>query len=260
MSFEPPTHLANRRYTVGERLGRGSVAVVHAVRDQSLGTERAAKLLTPALSSFLVHFERFQREASSMAALHHPHVVQVVDIGVESGWTYIITELMHGGPLDTWVLDNGPAEPALAMRWIDEALRALQAAHEQGVVHRDFRPNNLLLDKHGHAKLGDFGLARLLHRFAPGADTITVGGSPMGRPPYAAPEALLDGRSADERADVYGAGMTLLFLLTGAPPDDLSAALDAVEPRIAAVVQRATRPQPEDRWPSAEALRQALLQ
>ncbi len=254
--MNPPSELANRRYLLHELIGTGSVATVYRCTDTNLNIDRAAKLLPPALGTFFGHIERFKREATAMVALHHPHVVDVFDVGVDTGWAFIITEILHGGTLDVLVEQDGPVPPPRAVQFMEETLRALQAAHDHGVIHRDMRPNNVLLDKHGHAKLGDFGLARL-HA---SEQEITGAGQAMGLVPWAAPEQLKDARTVDGRADLYGVGMTLASLLIGREPENRIDAVASTPEPFREVVEIATRADRDARYDSAREMRKRLVE
>jgi serine/threonine protein kinase/tetratricopeptide (TPR) repeat protein len=204
---------------------------------------------------------RFEREARAMARLHHRYVLPVHDVIEKEGSLLLVLELAPGGSLADRVTRHGPLSPALAARTMVYVLEALEAAHRDGVVHRDVKPHNILLARDGTPLVSDFGIARVL-----ADEGATRTGLMFGTPAFAAPEQRRDAASVDARADVYSAGATLWYLVTGLLPweVDRQEAEEWVEIGIpsplASAISRATRYAPEDRYPSADAMREGLLE
>ncbi|MFH1466187.1 MAG: serine/threonine-protein kinase, partial [Pseudomonadota bacterium] len=249
-STDPPPTVCQGRYVLAEELGRGGTATVWRAWDTRLRVEVAVKMLTPERSGDPVAEARILAEARALAALAHPAVVRVFDIEEDAGKVLLVMEFCPGGSLWRWVERHGAMPPALAVRLLLPITEALAAAHAAGLVHRDVKPENILLDAEGRPRIGDFGIARASWT----ADTsLTRTGTSLGTWGYMAPEQRRDARTVDAQADVYGLGATLLALLTGAPPvdpfawdveADLGAALP---PALAAVVRDATRFEPAAR-------------
>ncbi len=254
------------RYELIEEIGRGGYSVVYAARDRTLGTEVAIKLLVPPPASADVARERMRREVKAVRGLTHPNVVALYDFHEDGPWSFIVMEHIHGRTLAKQVAGDGPLT-------IDEVIgigigvgSALVAAHATGILHRDVKPQNILLGREGTPRLVDFGSARL------DGHTVTRTGGLVGTIQYTAPE-LLHGTRADPRADVYSLGVTLYFALTGrlphrsgqhsAPSPD---AMGFRPSRIRAdvpqwldgVIAKATCAEPENRLPTAASLVEAL--
>ncbi|MBL4845296.1 MAG: serine/threonine protein kinase [Planctomycetes bacterium] len=197
-------------YEIGRKLGAGGMAAVYAARHLPTGSERALKLLRADAGDELV--ERFQREAEGMAAAaRHPHVVGIHAAGRSGVWLWIAMDLVEGGSLADR-LTEGPLSIEDARRVTLGLARGLAHAHAVGVLHRDLKPDNVLLDEQGEALLVDFGLARLTWQHS-----LTQTGVLLGTPAYMAPEQA-HGESVDERADVYALGGILYHCLTGEAP------------------------------------------
>jgi hypothetical protein len=205
------------RCRIIRELGRGGVGTVYLASHQTLQIEVALKILSPALS--LDHpalAERFIREAQIAARIRHPNVIAVMDAAHDeaTGLYFIVQEYVGGGSL-AWHLRNGPMPERKTLAIITGIANAIAVAEENGIVHRDIKPDNILLDPRGTAKLADLGLAK--H----GLDTqasITLGGSFMGTPAYMSPEQARDAKAADTRDDIYSLGATFYECLTGQPP------------------------------------------
>jgi serine/threonine protein kinase len=205
------------RCRIIRELGRGGVGTVYLASHQTLQIEVALKILSPALS--LDHpalAERFIREAQIAARIRHPNVIAVMDAAHDeaTGLYFIVQEYVGGGSL-AWHLRNGPMPERKALGIITGIANAVAVAEENGIVHRDIKPDNILLDGRGTAKLADLGLAK--H----GLDTqasLTLGGSFMGTPAYMSPEQARDAKAADTRDDIYSLGATFYECLTGQPP------------------------------------------
>lgn len=204
------------RYRIGPRIARGGMASVYEATDLRLDRTVAVKVMHPGLGDDDEFAARFVREARSAARLSHPNVVAVYDQGDDHGTVFLSMELVDGITLRDVIRKESPMSPARALALIEPALSALAAAHRAGLIHRDVKPENVLIADDGRVKVADFGLAR-----AVSADTqhTATGGVLIGTVSYLAPELVVDGR-ADARADVYAAGVVLFELLTGVKPHE----------------------------------------
>jgi serine/threonine protein kinase len=200
------------RYELGPELGHGGMARVLRGTDRQLGRHVAIKVLSPPYDRDQAFVERFRREAHAAARLNHPSIVAVYDTGSDDGTHYIVTELVDGETLADLVEREGPLPPERTVEIATEVTRALAAAHERGVVHRDVKPGNVMLTPEGRVKVVDFGIAR-----AAGAESGTRSGLVLGSAPYLSPEQAR-GEAGDERSDIYALGCVLYQMLTGQPP------------------------------------------
>ncbi len=266
-------------YRLEEKLGEGGMGVVFRAVHTKLDKVVAVKILS---ATFIHHPDaaaRFQREMKAVGRVTHPHVVQAFDAGEINGTHYLAMEFVNGQDLATILRERGPLPLGTSCRLIREAADALAAAHTAGLVHRDVKPSNLLLDPQGRVKLLDLGLSRLLTRDdKPGTDLTTLG-QIFGTADYMAPEQWDDPRKADARTDLYALGCTLFHLLTGQPPfasgeyltvfskmqGHISAAMPEVTdfaPQTPATVievcRRLMSKKPEERFQSAEDVVRAL--
>jgi eukaryotic-like serine/threonine-protein kinase len=201
------------RWQVGDRIGAGGMATVHAGNDQRLGRAVAVKILHPHVAESPEARERLAREARAIAQLKHENVIEVYDYASdEPECTWLVTELIEGKSLRQF-LDRHPRPmPEIAVMIVVELCRALRAAHEVGVIHRDVKPDNILVGKEGRPKLSDFGIAKVLNEAK-----MTVTGNLVGSPSYMSPEQA-DGLHTDHRTDLYSAGIVLYRLVTGTLP------------------------------------------
>ena len=199
-------------YRLDELIGRGGMGVVYRAHDLALDRDVALKLLAPHLADDVSFRERFLTESRVAASLEHPNVVPIHDAGAIDGQLYIAMRLVEGSDLKQ-VLREGPLESARAVRILEQIAGALDAAHARGLVHRDVKPSNVLLDEGGHVYLADFGLSRYLDDAA-----LPLGpAKSLGTADYVAPEQIR-GEEVDGRADVYALGCMLYECLAGAPP------------------------------------------
>jgi eukaryotic-like serine/threonine-protein kinase len=211
---DPQTRVGDRYVLLGE-LGRGGMASVHRAYDEVLDRTVAVKLLHPHLAHDPAFLERFRREARAAAALSHPNVVGVHDWGEGEEGAYLVLQLVEGLSLREVLRNRGHLEPAEALAVLGPAAAGLAAAHASGLVHRDVKPENLLIGRDGTVRVTDFGLAR-----AAASATSTFGADVLvGSPHYLSPEAV-DGLQLDPRADVYALGIVLFECLTGTPPHE----------------------------------------
>jgi predicted Ser/Thr protein kinase len=267
-AYLSPGDTLRERWTIVRELGRGGYSVVYLARDRALDNEVAVKLLVPPPAAAKVARERMRREVQVVRGLSHENIVAVYDFVEEGPWSFIIMEYVAGPDLHVRVRDRGPLTAEQAIRLGRDIGAALGTAHRHGILHRDVKPQNVLLDPDGRYRLTDFGSARL-----DGQMGVTTTGALTGTRDYTAPEVLA-GRRGDARADIYALGLTLYFGLTGELPaheGEQASGDGGIEHRpgqaalgvpewLDDVVARATALSPEDRFPTASAFNQALSQ
>jgi len=264
-----PETIIDGRYRVISRLGSGGMADVYLAQDQLLGREVAVKVLHHHFAEDHEFVERFRREASSAAALSHPNIVGIFDRGEWNGTYYIAMEYVAGRSLKAIVRERGALEPTAAIDIVVQILRAARSAHRRGVIHRDLKPHNVILDEEGRVRVTDFGIARA------GASDMTLTGSIMGTAQYLSPEQA-QGFAVTAASDLYSIGVILYELLTGvvpfegetavaialkqvsAEPTPPSALNPAIPQSLDAVVMRALAKDPAQRYASADELIAAL--
>ncbi|MFJ5259186.1 Stk1 family PASTA domain-containing Ser/Thr kinase [Streptomyces sp. NPDC088387] len=203
--------LLDRRYRVDARIAVGGMATVYRAVDTRLDRVLALKVMHPTLAADATFVDRFIREAKSVARLAHPNVVQVFDQGTDGSYVYLAMEYIAGCTLRDVLRERGALQPRAALDILEPVLAALGAAHRAGFVHRDMKPENVLIGDDGRVKVADFGLVRSV-------DTVTnTTGSVLGTVSYLAPEQIEHG-TADARVDVYACGVVLYEMLTGGKP------------------------------------------
>jgi predicted Ser/Thr protein kinase len=269
IDFLAPGSVLRSRYEIVREIGRGGYSVVYLARDRELDAEVALKLLVPPPAAAQVARERMRREVQAVRGLSHANIVAVYDFLEEGPWSFIVMEYVRGPDLQVRVAQRGRLDPDAAVRLGRDVAAALSAAHRRGILHRDVKPQNILLDPDGRARLTDFGSAKL-----DGQLGVTGSGTLAGTLAYTAPEVLA-GRRGDARADLYAFGLTLYYALTGDMPERSSPHLpptasptgfrpkqvaSGVPPWLDDVVAHATAAAPEERFPTAAALDQALAQ
>lgn len=234
-------------YEVGKLVGRGGFAEVFLVHDRRLKRDLALKALRPDLVISDALLTRFRREAETVAALRHPHIVPIYDIGESEGIAYILMPLIQGESLRSLLTREGPRPVREATRILLEAADALAAAHEAGVIHRDIKPENIMVtrtrDSQSAAdvvKVCDFGLAKFNYD---GAET-TKTGRILGSPAYMAPEQAR-GAACDARADIYAVGVTLFEMLTGHLPHEASTVAECFDKKREQEARRVSSLVPE---------------
>jgi serine/threonine-protein kinase len=258
--------LLSGRYRLEEHVGSGGMSSVYRAFDTVLERNVAIKLMHREIAADSAQLERFRREARAVAQLSHPHVVGVIDAGEDEGRPYIVLELVVGETLKERIRRCGPLPVPEAVAYAIEIARALGAAHARNIVHRDVKPQNVLIDEEGSAKVADFGIARSLDE-----EGLTADGRVMGTTDYVAPEQAL-GQGAGPRSDLYSLGVVLWEMLAGAPPftgenqvavamkhvreevPDIQERRPEVSAALAAVLDRLTDKDPARRPASAEEL------
>ncbi len=245
-----PVHIPG--YEMVELLGRGGMGEVWRARQLSLSRYVAIKILARNLSADGEFIARFDKEASALAALSHPNIVQIIDRGVAEGTFYFAMELVEGRSLREMIGANR-MPPDEALRIVAQICRAMDYAHERGVVHRDLKPENILVDGQGNVKVADFGLAAMAR--ADPRLNVTRASTAMGTLHYMAPEQRRDAHAVDGRADVYSVGVILYELLTGEVPMGRfklpSARVTGVDGRVDAIIEKALEPEPAARYARA---------
>jgi serine/threonine protein kinase/putative intracellular protease/amidase len=278
------------RYEVIRELGAGGMGVVYKAEHRIMGRPVALKVMAPHLTAKPGAVERFRKEVRAAAQINHPNIVTAHDADEAGGLHFLVMEFVEGVSLDRFVAKKGPATVQLAAAFTRQAALGLQHAHEKGMVHRDIKPQNMMVTRKGQVKVMDFGLARFVHtddedgaagRTAPGgrlpfgagrpvADPLTNPNLLMGTPDYLSPEQAKNSHAVDSRSDIYSLGCTLFFLLVGKPPfaaapsliDKLLAHTEQPPPDIrelrpdvpeglAAVLDKMLAKKPDDRFDTA---------
>jgi serine/threonine-protein kinase len=258
------------RYRLVGQLGQGGMATIYRATDSQLGRDVAVKVLHREYGRDPDFVARFRQEAQAAAALSHPGIVGVYDFGTDDAGPYLVMELVDGEDLASVLRRNGPLPPRQAARLVAEVGRALNAAHDRGIVHRDVKPGNIMLTASGRVKVTDFGIARAW------ADAgLTLPGTTLGSVHYFSPEQAL-GERVTAASDVYSLGIVLYELLTGrrpwegdsaaavamarisAPPPSVSDVRPTVPPALEAIDRKAMAPDAASRFASAGAMADAL--
>jgi eukaryotic-like serine/threonine-protein kinase len=211
------------RYKLIDEIGRGSFATVYIVRDTKTNRIYAMKAMLNELSDDGELLARFQREAHILLGLHDPHIVRIFEYGDESDLHYILMDYIDGQNLKYHTLTSGPMEPARALDYARQIAEGLDTAYKNGVVHRDIKPQNIVINSQEVVKITDFGLARSRETV-----TLTQSNVFMGTAYYIPPEQAESGRSADIRSDLYSVAAVLFEMLSGHPPYEGDTAVDIV--------------------------------
>jgi len=200
------------RYKLEAKLGSGGMSTVYLARDTTLDRQVAVKVMHREMSEQADQLERFRQEARAVAKLSHPNVVAVIDAGEDGGHPYIVFEYVEGETLKQRINRIGALDPQEALAYAIEIARGLTVAHARNMVHRDIKPQNVLIDSEGRAKLTDFGISRQLEQ-----DGMTATGRVLGTTDYVAPEQAM-GHPVDQRSDIYSLGVVLYEMLVGQVP------------------------------------------
>jgi serine/threonine-protein kinase len=253
-------------------LGRGGMGVVYRAREQSLNRLVALKVLSPTLSANPEFVERFRREAQVVAGLVHPNIVPIYAIGESRGLLYFTMEYVDGVSLRDYLKKHGVLSPFLAVKIAVQAASALSVAHAAGIIHRDIKPRNIMIDRTGRVRVMDFGLAKRVEEATAG---LTAEGSFLGTLRYASPEQF-EGGPLDGRTDLYALGLVLYEMLVGQLPFDSDSSTAMIRqkllgdlrplgggvreriPELYETVHRLIARQPSDRFPNAQELVDAL--
>src|SRR4030088_2546054 len=248
------------RYRLDEKIGAGGMSTVYRARDLTLERDVAVKLMHREIAADSDHLERFRREARAVAQLSHPHIVGVIDAGEDEGRPYIVFEYVEGETLKERIRRLGRLPVTEAVAYAIEIARALGAAHARHIVHRDVKPQNVLIDEEGSAKVTDFGIARTLDE-----EGLTADGRVLGTTDYVSPEQAL-GQPVTGQSDLYSLGIVLYEMLTGEVPfkgenqvavamkhvreeiPDVQGKRPEVSAALAAVLDTATAKRQEDRY------------
>ncbi|HOR28978.1 MAG TPA: protein kinase [Candidatus Sumerlaeota bacterium] len=282
-------HLVGRTidgYRIEKMLGAGGMGAVFLAHQISLDRDVAMKVLPTRFAQNPELLARFTREALSAAQLNHHNIIQVYDVGSNEDVHYITMEFVRGQDLSQLVKQDGRLRLDDAAGYILQAARGLKYAHERGIIHRDIKPNNLMLNEHGVVKIADMGLAKMRGKHdtqgqllrptreelmnTPADDNLTLADVAMGTPAYMAPEQARDAASVDARADIYSLGCTLYYLAAGRNPFDggsafelitkhmkepltpLDAHIKGVSPAINTIIGRMLAKNPDERYPTME--------
>ncbi|MGH2671822.1 MAG: Stk1 family PASTA domain-containing Ser/Thr kinase, partial [Actinomycetota bacterium] len=259
------------RYRVEQELGRGGMAKVYRGEDTVLGRTVAIKILAPQFADDQDFVHRFRREAQAAARISNHNLVSVFDTGSDDGVHFIVMEYVDGRTLADLIAGGGRILPDRAIEIAIDVCRALEAAHAQGVIHRDIKPGNIMLDEKGHVKVTDFGIARVVST----AETIAQTAAVLGTASYLSPEQA-QGQPVDGRSDLYSLGCVLFEMVTGRAPflGDSPVAVASkhvleqptppsrlnpdVSPDLDAVILRALAKNPANRYQTAEEFREDL--
>lgn len=236
-------------YKIVKELGRGAMGAVYLARQASLDRDVALKTIQSQYADNPTFIARFTREAYAAAQLTHHNVVQIYDLGQDNGTNYFSMEFVRGQSLDDVVRKEGKLDPEVAVGYILQAARGLQYAHDHGMVHRDVKPANMMINEYGIVKVADLGLVKTpavaeaeaaaeARENAPSGDrsaslaaataNVTLNNVAMGTPAYMAPEQAANAAGVDHRADIYSLGCSLYVLLTGRPPFEGATALEVI--------------------------------
>lgn len=262
-------------YRIARKIGQGGMGQVYRAVQPAIGSRVAVKVLSPECAAQQTLVERFFSEARAVNLIRHEHIVNVLDLSMFSdGRPYIVMEYLDGRPLSALIQEHGPAPVANATRIMLEVLSALTAAHDKGIIHRDLKPDNIFVSPAGHAKVLDFGIAKLQPNVAE-VQAGTRTGSLLGTPHYMSPEQAL-GQTVDARSDLYAIGVILYETLTGRRPFEATTLYELLRQQvevdppppsslrpdlplaIQSVIAKALAKNPADRFQSAREFAQAL--
>ena len=260
------------RYQLEDFIGQGGMSLVYRAVDIRTGHSVAVKILKSEYNSDKEFLERFQREAQAASLMSHHNIVNLLDVGVEGEYRYLVLEYVSGSTLKDVIRQKGRLNTTTAIQITVRILSALQHAHDNGIIHRDIKPQNVLIHSDGHVKVADFGIARM-----PNAFTISKGDTVVGSVHYSSPEQAMGG-VVEATSDIYSTGVVMYEMLTGRVPfvgdTPVSVAMQHINdapppitdyapetpPAVVAVVMKALAKNPKDRFQSAREMADALLQ
>ena len=259
------------RYKLEDFIGQGGMSLVYRAVDIRTGHSVAVKILKSEYNSDKEFLERFQREAQAASLMSHHNLVNLLDVGVEGEYRYLVLEYVNGNTLKDIIRQKGQLNYQTAIQITIRILSALQHAHDNGIIHRDIKPQNVLIHADGHVKVADFGIARMT-----GGATIGKGDTVVGSVHYSSPEQAT-GSVVEATSDLYSTGVVMYEMLTGRvpfvgdtpvavamqhiqdpPPSILDFAPDT-PPALVAVVMKALEKDPKDRFQSAREMADALM-
>lgn len=259
------------RYKLADFIGQGGMSLVYRAVDIRTGHSVAVKILKSEYNSDEEFLERFQREAQAASLMAHHNIVNLLDVGVEGEYRYLVLEYVSGNTLKEIIRQKGMLNTNTAIQITIRILSALQHAHDNGIIHRDIKPQNVLVHSDGHVKVADFGIARMTNAF-----TISKGDTVVGSVHYSSPEQA-SGTVADATSDIYSTGVVLYEMLTGhvpfsgdtpvavamqhikAVPPPISDYNPDVPPAVIAVVMKALEKSPKKRYQSAREMADTLI-
>ncbi len=262
--------ILDSRYELVEFIGKGGMALVYRAIDRRTGHSVAVKILRPEYNQDAEFSSRFEREATAASRMSHHNIVNLLDVGQDGDIRYLVMEYVNGQTLKDVIRQKGALSPQVAAQIGIRILSALQHAHNNGIIHRDIKPQNILMDAEGHIKVADFGIARVA-----GANTISTDDSVMGSVHYFSPEQAKN-ENVTFASDLYSVGVCLYEMMTGQPPFDgetpVSVALQHINavprpmrelkpdipPSMERVVQKAMEKRPEKRYQNALEMAQDL--
>ncbi|MEQ1505376.1 MAG: serine/threonine-protein kinase [Myxococcota bacterium] len=254
---KPPTTIGGGRYTLVRQIAEGGNAVVYLGYDQTEHQYRAIKMLLPEYTKRSGLRSRFEREAHTMMALDHPNIIRVYDWGGDNETAWLAMEFAEVGSVIDWIEKHGPMPPRMATNVAIQLCAGIAHAHREKVIHRDIKPQNLLVDRHGVCKVTDFGIAQVLQE-----TRVTMTGTVMGTIGYMAPEQHESAKHADERADVYSIAASLYTLVHGEAATHLFMAedrdYDGIPEPLAEVIRKGSQYRKDQRYETVAAMGQAL--
>ena len=263
-------HVFAQRYQLEEFVGKGGMALVFRATDMRTGHDVAVKILRPEFNGDEEFIERFRREALAASKMSHHNIVNLLDVGNEDNYHYLVLEYMRGRTLKAVIADKGKLPESIAAQIAIRILSALQHAHSNGIIHRDLKPGNVLVNAEGHIKVADFGIARVA-----GSNTLSKNDSVIGSAHYFSPEQAR-GEDVTVASDIYSVGVVMYEMLTGRVPFDgdtpvaialqhisslpqpLTALEESVSPAMERVVLTALNKDPQNRYRSASDMARAI--
>jgi eukaryotic-like serine/threonine-protein kinase len=260
------------RYEVLEKLGSGGMAHVYLASDPFMKRQVAIKVMSASLTHDPEFQDRFQREAEVIAALEHPYIVPVYDFGYFDEQPFLVMRYLMGGSVKERLEDYGPMPLSDAAKILERMAAALDHAHQAGVVHRDVKPENVLMDNHGETFLADFGIVKILSKGPGNSSGLWIAGTPA----YMSPEQVHGDIPVTSRSDVYAMGIMLYEMLSGKKPfndpnptklmmkqvldpvPEINVVLNNAAPGIAEVIRKALAKDPDDRYEGAGEFSEAV--